>query len=42
MATALKIFDDLRADFFRYYNTPFGLADPKVQAERRALLDRDG
>jgi DEAD/DEAH box helicase/Helicase conserved C-terminal domain len=36
------IFDALRGDFLRYYDTPFGLRDPQLEAERRSLLDRDG
>jgi Lhr-like helicase len=39
---ALATFDRLREAFFRYYDTPFGLADQRLQDERRALLDRDG
>src|SRR5689334_21358581 len=35
-------FERLRGAFFRYYDTPFGLADKALQDERRALLDRDG
>jgi hypothetical protein len=35
-------FDRLREAYFRYYNTPFGLADQRLQQERQALLDRDG
>ncbi len=35
-------FERLREAFFRYYDTPFGLADLKLQEERRRLLDRDG
>src|SRR4051812_49331496 len=38
----LGTFDRLREAFFRYYETPFGLADPQLQTERRRLLDRDG
>lgn len=34
-------FEGLRSAFFRYYNTPFGLADDELQAERQRLLDRD-
>lgn len=34
-------FDRLRDAFFRYYNTPFGLASEELQRERQALLDRD-
>ncbi|MGQ0778296.1 MAG: DEAD/DEAH box helicase, partial [Pseudonocardiales bacterium] len=39
---ALQTFDRLREAFFRYYETPFGLADPRLQQERHDLLDRDG
>ena len=35
-------FELLRDRYLRYYDTPFGLADPNLQRERRALLDRDG
>jgi len=35
-------FDGLREAYFRYYDTPFGVADESIQAERRALLDQDG
>lgn len=41
-AGAVELFESLREDFFRYYDTPFGLADKRVEAERRRLLDRDG
>jgi Lhr-like helicase len=41
-AGAISVFEALREDFFRYYDTPFALADKEVEAERRALLDRDG
>ncbi|MCH4250348.1 MAG: hypothetical protein LKF88_05715, partial [Microbacteriaceae bacterium] len=39
---AIQTFDRLRDAYLRYYDTPFGLADKRLQAERRALLDRDG
>ncbi|MFB0838882.1 DEAD/DEAH box helicase [Arthrobacter sp. E44] len=39
---AIQTFEHLRDAYFRYYDTPFGLADARLQAERRALLDRDG
>jgi hypothetical protein len=39
---ALGTFDRLRDVYFRYYNTPFGLADQRLQDERTASLDRDG
>jgi ATP-dependent helicase YprA (DUF1998 family) len=41
MSDALDIFESLRADFFRYYDTPFALSDERLQDERRRLLDRD-
>ncbi|MFI2486875.1 DEAD/DEAH box helicase [Promicromonospora kroppenstedtii] len=34
-------FDRLREAYFRYYNTPFGLADERLQRERNDLFDRD-
>lgn len=34
-------FDRLRDAYFRYYDTPFGLADERLQRERRELFDRD-
>ncbi len=39
---AIQTFEHLREAYFRYYDTPFGLADARLQKERRALLDRDG
>src|ERR1041385_7282677 len=36
------LFEGLRSDLFRYYDTPFGLADKRVERERRGLLDDDG
>lgn len=39
---ALQTFEHLREAYFRYYDTPYGLADETLQAERRSLLDRDG
>src|SRR5436309_538766 len=39
---AVATFNRLRDAFFRYYDTPFGLADRRLQDERRRLLDRDG
>lgn len=38
---ALDTFERLREAYFRYYDTPFGLADAKLMEERRSLLDRD-
>lgn len=34
-------FARLREAYFRYYDTPFGLADQRLQQERRDLFDRD-
>ena len=39
---ATATFNRLREVYFRYYNTPFGLADERLQRERTDLLDRDG
>lgn len=39
---AVQTFNHLREAYFRYYDTPFGLADQRLQEERRDLLDRDG
>ncbi len=39
---AIQTFEHLRDAYLRYYDTAFGLADEHLQAERRALLDRDG
>ncbi len=37
----VETFNRLRDSYFRYYDTPFGLADRSLEAERRKLLDRD-
>ena len=37
-----RTFGRLRDAYFRYYNTPFGLDDQRLQQERTNLLDRDG
>jgi len=34
-------FNRLRDAYFRYYDTPFGLADERLQQERRDLFDHD-
>lgn len=39
---AIGTFRRLQEAFFRYYETAFGLADPRLERERRDLLDRDG
>ncbi|SNT60305.1 Helicase conserved C-terminal domain-containing protein [Actinomadura meyerae] len=38
----IRTFEALREALFRYYDTPFGLADRSLQNERRELLNRDG
>ncbi len=45
MQTGLDVFgtfDALREAYLRYYDTPFGLADERLEQERRRLLDRPG
>lgn len=42
MPDALSVHQTLREHLFRYYNTPFGLADAAVERERQVLLDQDG
>jgi ATP-dependent helicase YprA (DUF1998 family) len=42
MTTPMRIFNTLREDFLRYYNTPFALREERLQAEREALIDVDG
>jgi ATP-dependent helicase YprA (DUF1998 family) len=39
---AASIFATLREYYFRYYETPFALADNRLEVERRRLLDHDG
>ena len=41
MPDAFALWESLKSDFFRYYDTPFALSDRKVEAERRARLDAD-
>ncbi|MGW0792809.1 DEAD/DEAH box helicase [Streptomyces sp. NPDC002911] len=38
----LGSFEHLKEALFRYYNTPFGLADQHLEAERQGLFDVDG
>ena len=38
----VEIFESLREYFFRYYDTPFAIADGSVQRERLSILDREG
>ncbi|MGV9728693.1 DEAD/DEAH box helicase [Streptomyces albogriseolus] len=38
----LGTFDHLKEALFRYYNTPFGLADELLERERQQLFDVDG
>ncbi|MDO1486807.1 dead/deah box helicase [Rhodococcus rhodochrous] len=39
---AIGSFEALREAFFRYYDSPFGLAEGQLENERRALLDKPG
>ncbi len=41
MRDALSIFDALRDQYLRYYDTPFSVREPSVMAERRRLLLED-
>lgn len=38
----LGAFEHLKDALFRYYNTPFGLADENLERERQQLFDNDG
>ena len=42
MSDALTIFDRLRDEYIRYYETPFSVRDDAVMRERHALLLEDG
>ena len=42
MPNPVTAFERLRADLFRYYDTPFRVRLPEVLAERRSLLDHEG
>src|SRR6266496_3470680 len=42
MSDVIGTFEALKDHYFRYYNTPFRVSDPGIQAERTALLDREG
>ena len=42
MADPASTFERIRADLFRYYDTPFRVRLEGVMSERRALLDRQG
>lgn len=37
----VETFKNLRDSYFRYYDTPFGLANTPLQKERRQILDQD-
>ncbi len=39
---AVETFETLREYLFRYYDTPFAVADDAVQRERKSILDREG
>ncbi|GGV05578.1 DEAD/DEAH box helicase [Kitasatospora aureofaciens] len=38
----LRTFDELKTALFRYYNTPFGLANRRLELEREALFNTPG
>jgi ATP-dependent helicase YprA (DUF1998 family) len=42
MANPITMFERVREEIFRYYGTPYRLSDSLVEAERKALLDREG
>ncbi len=42
MANPITVFNRVREELFRYYGTPFRLGDAQVEAERRAMHDREG
>jgi ATP-dependent helicase YprA (DUF1998 family) len=42
VTTPFKIFDRLRSDLFRYYDTPFSIRSPELMRERNLLLNREG
>jgi ATP-dependent helicase YprA (DUF1998 family) len=42
VANPVSVFERLREEFFRYYGTPYRIRYPQVDAERKALLDREG
>lgn len=37
----IETFRNLRDSYFRYYDTPFGLANASLEQERRQILDQD-
>lgn len=41
MANPISAFDRLREYVFRYYGTPYRLAEPEVESERHELFDHD-
>ena len=41
MANPISTFDRLREYIFRYYATPYRLAEPEVESERHELFDHD-
>jgi hypothetical protein len=41
VANPISAFDRLRENLFRYYGTPYRLAEPEVERERYELFDHD-
>jgi len=41
VANPISAFDRLRENLFRYYGTPYRLAEPEVERERHELFDHD-
>lgn len=42
MTDVVKIFDDLKSGYLRYFDSPFDLRFDEAVGERRRILDRDG
>ena len=42
MRGAYSIFEQIKSDYIRYYESPFALSDDGLQRERKALLETEG
>ena len=42
MRGAYSIFEQIKSDYIRYYESPFALSDDGLQMERRSLLETEG